>query len=290
MFISCAMQTTPITIRKLQIEDLETALALSTDASWNQTAQDWKFLLEDSRNICVAAVSAEGVVGTTIALDYDGKLAWIGMVLVNKAYRGRGISKLLLQYVFDNYKAALKLDATALGEPVYTKLGFLPEYTIARMVNPKLEHTLRVGDMVAQPLSPKQLTHIREFDAIVSGVQRKNLLKYFYGQYPHKSWILLDVNRVDGFTLGRDGCRYHHIGPVLATSTQHAIALVSQALQPLVGQAVVIDVPTDKKELIQFLQSNGFTEQRQFKRMYKEQNPFPGNPDFLFAIAGPEFG
>lgn len=284
------MQAIPIIIRKLETDDLAAAMGLSSAEGWNQTESDWKFLIEDPQNICVAAVSDGKVVGTTVALDYAGKLAWIGMVLVNKACRGKGISKLLLQYVFENYKGAMKLDATTYGEPVYRKFGFLPEYTISRMVNTKTESTLTPPELIPQPVSVKFLSHIRSLDGIVFGTERKKLMKYLLQLYPQKGWVLLNGDRFEGFVLGRDGYRYHHIGPVIATDTGHAITLIAQALQQLATQAVVIDVLSDKKELIQVLQHHGFVEQRQFVRMYKEQNPFPGNTGLLYAIAGPEFG
>lgn len=284
------MQTIAITLRTLQAEDIGAAMELSVAEGWNQTENDWNFLLRDEHNICVAAINNGKIIGTTIALDYPGKLAWIGMVLVNKAYRGKGISKLLLQDVLRKYKNAMKLDATALGEPVYRKFGFLPEYTISRMVNTKLANTFTQIQHSVRPASAMFHSHIQALDGIIFGAERVKLVKYLLQQYPQKGWILLDDNRFEGFVLGRDGFRYHHIGPVVAISTEHAEILISQAMQKLVGQPAVIDVLSDKKELLQFLQNNGFVEQRQFVRMFKEKNHFAGKPELLYAIAGPEFG
>jgi hypothetical protein len=97
-------------------------------------------------------------------------------------------------------------------------------------------------------------------------------------------------DHVEGFALGREGYRYHHIGPIVAATTEQATVLLKQALSKLAGQPVVVDVPGDKKEMIQMLRELNFVEQRQFIRMYRDKNPFAGNISKLFAIAGPEFG
>ncbi|MBX2924486.1 MAG: GNAT family N-acetyltransferase [Chitinophagaceae bacterium] len=284
------MQTANVTLRILQPDDIDGAMQLSIDAGWNQTANDWRFLIEDSRNICVAAVHDNKITGTTIVLDYVGKLGWIGMVLVDKQYRGKGISKLMLNYVFQHYTAVTKLDATAFGEPVYKQFGFLPEYTIARMVNVMTSGTPVNHSRLLQQASSKHISQITALDKIAFGIERKKLIEYYIQQYPRKAWVLEDNNRLEGFALGRDGYRYHHIGPVVAATPDQAVILIIQALEKLSSQRVVIDVPSDKKEMIQLLQSLGFSEQRRFVRMYKEQNPFTGDTSRLFAIAGPELG
>ncbi len=277
-------------LRPLRTDDRKAAMELSAEAGWNQTAQDWDFLLEDPQNISVAAVAGNKIIGTTVALDYAGQLAWIGMVLVNKAYRGKGVSKLLLQYIFENCKAAMKLDATAWGEPVYRKFGFLPEYTILRMVNTSVANiSIHHVDLPRQALS-KDLSAIISLDETVLGTKREKLVAYYMQQYPGKAWMLEESNGIEGFALGRTGYRYHHIGPIVATTASQAILLLKQALAQLSGQPVVIDVPVDKKEVIQMLQELDFVKQRQFTRMYRNKNPFAGKVNRLFAIAGPEFG
>lgn len=283
------MQKETVILRVMEPADIAGAMELSVAAGWNQTADDWRFLIEDKQNSCVAAIHNDKVIGTTIVLDYEGKLGWVGMVLVHTDHRGKGISRRLLQYVTEQYNPALKLDATALGEPVYRKFDFEHEYTIARMVN------TRVGDITGClndtiPASRPHFAGMIALDAEAFGTGRKKLIAYLMEQYPGKAWVLEQNGRVEGFALGRAGYRYHHIGPVVAPTTEQAETLITRALQQLRGQPAVIDVLCDKRMLIEKLKDCGFVEQRQFIRMYRIQNPFPGNIARLFAIAGPEFG
>lgn len=283
------MQKEAVILRVMEPADIAGAMELSVAAGWNQTIDDWRFLIEDEQNICIAAVDNNKVIGTTVVLDYEGKLGWVGMVLVHTDHRGKGISRRMLQYVIEQYNPALKLDATALGEPVYRKFGFENEYSITRMVNNC------VGDMALPhndciPAAPRHFPGIIELDAEAFGTGRKKLITYLMERYPGKAIVLEENNRVEGFALGRNGHRYHHIGPVVAATDAKATLLIKQALQKLQGQPVVTDVLSDKQNTIEMLRELGFSEQRRFVRMYRNGNPFAGNTAQLYAIAGPEFG
>jgi hypothetical protein len=80
------------------------------------------------------------------------------------------------------------------------------------------------------------------------------------------------------------------IGPVFAPTIEEAMVLISHILVKHTGQPVVVDVHADKIELIAWLNKIGFTRQRDFVRMYLNQNLCPGNPEKQFLICGPEFG
>ncbi|HSH20352.1 MAG TPA: hypothetical protein VLA03_07850, partial [Draconibacterium sp.] len=82
----------------------------------------------------------------------------------------------------------------------------------------------------------------------------------------------------------------HQIGPLFASSLIEAVILISQTLLKLAGNPFVVDVPAEKVELVNWLNSIGFIHQRDFGRMYLNQNPCPGKPENKFLICGPEFG
>ena len=109
-------------------------------------------------------------------------------------------------------------------------------------------------------------------------------------EYPGKAEMLKRVNRITGFALGRNGSKYHHVGPVLASSTDDAKILITNALKKLTDQPVVVDVPYDKEELLIWLSSIGFIKQRHFIRMYKKENTRAGITANQYLIGGPEFG
>ena len=278
----------------MDLNDIESGLRLSGAEGWNQTEKDWKLFLESPGNVCLAAEWDTKVIGTTTAINYSNQVVWIGMVLVDKEHRGRGVSKTLLTNVFKELDScqSIKLDATPMGQQVYKKLDFADEYLVARMTNMSIRD-LPFGyddDILPEPIQVKHIGEIISMDELVFGTNRIPLIEYLIKEYPGKAWMLSRNNRIAGFALGREGNKYHQIGPVMASNSEDAKMLITKSLAKLIDQPVVVDVLCDKEDLIDWLNSIGFIKQRHFIRMYKKENPFPGIISKQYLIVGPEFG
>ncbi len=288
------MKSDTINIRKLKKQDIPDAMRLVYAEGWNQTENDWQVLVGGARNVCVAAETEGKLVGTATAINYNNNVAWIGMVLVDREYRGRGISKILLSALMDMLETckSVKLDATPAGQKVYEKLGFNNEFIIHRMVrNPGPLETQISGDDVTPVLPVKDL--LKEavlFDKLVFGANRGVLLRMLAEQYPDLSGVIVEGGKISGYSLGRVGSRYMQIGPVSAGSAGVAKKLVLSVLKLKCQLSVVVDVLDSKKELISWLESLGFAVQRPFTRMFLGENLFPGLAEKQFLICGPEYG
>ena len=123
-------------LRLLNSGDLAAAVKLSTSAGWNQTAEDWSMLMQLAPDGCFGIEVDGRLVSTTTLVCYGQRLAWIGMVLTDAEYRGRGFAGRLLAEALDRADSmgveTLKLDATDQGRPLYEKMGFIPEQAIER--------------------------------------------------------------------------------------------------------------------------------------------------------------
>src|SRR5690606_26166864 len=263
-------------IRAMTAADLPAAMDIKQQEGWNQTTNDWRLLLEDAPGLCLVALHQERVVATVAAIGYEQQLAWIGMMLVQKDYRGLGLAKMLMKGILDRLEGypIIKLDATPAGFPVYKKMGFEPEYTIYRMVlGPKqMPTTTRIQ---ATPIAKAFLSDLVDYDNHIYWVKRQNLLRYLYPQSPDPAMAAASKEAMKGFVLGRPGTNYHQLGPLMAESTGIAKDLVSSALQRL-DRPVVVDVLQDKTDFINWLLKQGFTIQRELIRMYYKTNPTPG--------------
>ncbi|WP_167618265.1 GNAT family N-acetyltransferase [Maribellus sediminis] len=282
-----------VSLRRLSPEDIDEALKLSDAEKWNQTEEDWSFLINSSDNICLAAVEGGKVVGTATAIIYNNKVAWVGMVLVDKNFRGRGISKDLLSALFEKLEHcnSVKLDATPEGRPVYEKFGFREEYKILRMIHPTGQLTdFPTKVMNPAPISDDDLQNIVAYDQIVFGANRKKLIEFLYRENHGNSWMMKAAEQIEGFVLGREGALFYQVGPVSATSNEIGKALIQKSLMELKSKPVVIDVLEDKTELISWLNDLGFIVQRPFYRMFQNENPYTGIVGNQYLICGPEFG
>ena len=282
-----------ITIRSMMLIDLDGAMRLSVAEGWNQTENDWRLFIEDPVNVCLLAERDNRVVATTTSINYANEQAWIGMVLVDKEYRGLGLSKSLLSRVLEKLSSfkSIKLDATAAGQPVYQKFGFNDEYLVSRMVNLSMKNVeVENFNLQVERIHLRDINEIIALDESVFGVKRKQLIEFLVRENPNRGWVVKRGEKTIAFALGRKGSRYFQVGPVVASSSFDAKVLISKSLEDLTQQAVVVDVLGDKTDLFQWLNSVGFTRQRDFVRMYKGENHFPGKTANLFLICGPEFG
>lgn len=275
-------------IRPLGEADLDAACALSAAAGWNQTIADWRMFLRDGR---AWGIEADGVLAASAAvLPFGPEVAWVSMVLTLPDHRGRGYATALMAHALAALAASGQravLDATPLGQPVYTKLGFAPLWSFRRW---RLEAS---GGAVqgVRPLRPADWPEILALDAAASGVPRERLLRAIAARQPAAARVALAGGRIEGFALARDGRLAPQIGPVVARDGRSAQRLIAGALAALPpGRGVVIDLADAQAELAAWLAGRGATPQRPFTRMALGTAPLPGEASLIVAPIGPEFG
>jgi len=277
----------------MRADDLDQAFVLSLNEGWNQTIKDWKLLFENPENVCIVAEKDNRIAGTATALNHENKIAWIGMVLVDKSVRGQGAGKLLLENIIDRLQhiESVKLDATPAGEPLYRKLGFIAEHKIFRITADCLNYSSEIVHS-AEPVKTDRdnLTEVTELDRKIFGADRYNLLMKLLSGNPGRAFYLKKDNNTEGYAFGRAGSRFNYIGPVCALTHESAKKLIIKALESLNDQNIAIDILEDKVDLINWLESIGFVKQRHFVRMYLRSNPYPGIVNNQYLISGPEFG
>jgi GNAT superfamily N-acetyltransferase len=273
------------------VADIADGMRLKANAGWNQTRADWQCLLMLSPTGCFVAVHNGHIVGTVATLHYGDTVAWIGMLLVDPAYRFRGIGTRLMRHAIAclSTRETIVLDATPLGQPLYERLGFRAEYGLVRVTNEAVSPP--IGEMAGVvPLSDGSFGSILALDREVFGADRGPLLRTLWRRTPEMAWQEACNRRVQGFCLGRHGSTYAQIGPLIAERTEHAVALCRAAMRYLAGHAVVVDVPASHAIFLAWLCERGFVAQRRFTRMVLGTDHAPGTQEEQFAIAGPEFG
>jgi len=269
-------------------------MQLKDAEGWNQTAEDWLFLITHNPQHCLVAELEDKIVGSVTAMSYGNDLAWIGMMLVHKAHRGKGIGKLLLQEITGKLGSikSIKLDATPAGEPLYAKLGFISELEICRMtISTTKEFKFNEIDSEnVKDLDEHDLAGVIASDDKIIGTNRDSLLQYLFAANKSTRFFIKNQDGSSSYLFGRLGTRYTQLGPLSAHSSAQAITLLAKALTVLHGKPVVVDVLADKIEVISWLQSIGFIEQRRLVRMYLCDRDLSGQVENQYLIAGPELG
>ncbi len=278
-------------------DDIPRGLALCRTAGWNQVHADWELLLARSAGSSFVAESDGRVVGTVTAVPYERRFAWIGMMLVEPAMRGRGIGNALMRCALEALgDVPARLDATPAGYPLYCRLGFVEESRLRRMTREPAGAVDDVGGArpIAQrvrPMAAADLAAVREWDRAVFGADRGELLEWAFGTAPLLAWTATDeAGRLHGYCLGRQGHLRTHAGPVVATDAGTGAALVAACAAVSRAAPMALDTGVDAPRWTAELTALGFGAQRKFVRMCRGANLHGGRPEQQLAIFGPEWG
>jgi GNAT superfamily N-acetyltransferase len=273
----------------MNLDDLPLGCRLSDAAGWNQLLVDWQRLLALEPAGCFVAEWDGQAVGTTCITRFE-RIAWISMVLVDAAHRGRGIGTQLMRHALAWLDQCgvrtVRLDATALGRPVYEKLGFVGQYEVARWEGAAVAGVLGPEVTVA---AETHLAAITALDQQVTGTPRGPLLARLFNERPQAMRVAVARGRITGFSGVRLGTRARQIGPVVALDVRSGSPLLDAALADHQGQAVFLDVPLPNRPAIEWAESRGLHIQRQFLRMVRGR-PLVDRPEQIWASFGPEKG
>jgi len=279
-----------MTIRPMTKADVAEGMRLKDSAGWNQLEADWLLLLRANPGGSFCMVCEERIVGTITTVNYHDRLSWIGMVLVDPAYRRTGIATRLVNTALESLASCtgVKLDATPEGREVYARLGFIDEYAIIRMVVGAVP-AIEIPEKGVEPVTAGDLDEIVAFDTPRFGVERRSVLAALVTMDPTGSKVLRRKGEVVAACFSRPGANMMMIGPVIAETESDAKAVVSAALTQQLGGPVVMDVPGAQPDYLGWLTGLGFARQREFTRMLRGDNVV-GIPSQVFAVTGPEFG
>lgn len=282
---------TKVDLRLLTPTDLNQADDLRGALGWNQTLSDWRRLLSLSPEGCFAAEREGRIVGTCTSVTYGSTLAWIGMMMVHPESRGHGIGQALLRSCVDYLKSrgvlCIKLDASPMGQPLYARNGFLPEWTLTRW-----EHrgSPRVDEAVSNFIRPPAERHwqaISDLDTPFFGVDRGHVLKSLAAGSNRA--LIFESGPVLGFGMLRTGARADYLGPITALP-EAGEPLVRRLLAGHDGRHLFWDIPDWNEEASNLARALGFTPARPLTRMYLETNRVPSDPLGQWAIADPALG
>ena len=275
-------------IRSMTTADLPVALALTEQAGWNQGESDWRRFLQMEPEGCFVAETKGEPVGTTVTCVF-GELAWIGMVLVDKRARRRGVATGLMKHALAYLEArgvqTIRLDATERGRLVYEGLSFVTEFQLTRY-----QGTARAATAEAQVVAatPDILPALIAFDARTAGANREKMLTRLFSSSPCGTGVLNRRGQLEGFITTRSGVHALQIGPCIASPSAGAI-LLGDMVNRCAGQQVILDVPCQNTTAIGVTESFGFKAHRHFTRMYRGRAP-TGDAWGLWASSGPEKG
>lgn len=221
---------------------LDAAFALTQRLKWPHRRADWQqaLLLGDG----LVAEENGALVGTILFWRWGKEYATLGLVIVDDAQQGRGIGKQLMQAALAKLEGSnVRLHATAAGQPLYEKLGFVATGHVE-------QHQCReLAAVPAIPCGPQQRIRsagaqdaavLTALDRQAHGQHRPLLITHLLDSA--ERFVVLEENgTAAGFASLRRFGHGYAIGPVVASNLANARLLVSELLSGMSGQFVRID-------------------------------------------------
>ena len=258
MAVSPISAATEFSLRPMASDDAVAGHRLTQQLGWPHTEQDWAFHLEHGRG-WAAVDRDETIIGTALLWFYGDHDGTLGLVIVDKAFRGKGIARILMEQVLEAAGARkIRLVATEMAVKLYQNLGFASpnKIKIAQRQGVIAGSTpLPTHDGTIVRVARKDdYTCIRTLDHDAVRMDRSSMINSLLRS--SASYVLQREGCIIGSVLVRESGRGKTFGPLIARNEADAKLLLSKALSEHPGFCR-IDIPEDPGSLGQWLDQKG---------------------------------
>ena len=230
--------------RPMTAADLAEAQQLSAAVGWVHRREDWQFALDIGQGV-VARVDGR-IAGTAMWWVYEATVARLGMVIVDPARQGLGLGKALMRKALDSIETpTIILNATAAGEPLYRRLGFVAGGTVMQHqgVATALAPLQLPPGVLIRPGEIRDRQAIHDIDASAAGFRREAVIAHLLANA--ESAVLETGGAVSGFAIRRRFGLGYAVGPVVARDDWQARALMAHWIAATSGKFLRFDLPSE---------------------------------------------
>ena len=261
-------QTMSLSIRLLRESDLENADAIFQAAFKSSESRlvdlhMYRKIQPDGWFLASQDGTPIGLVGTT---DYAA-FAYVGMMAVHPQAQRQGVGLALMRHLLawlDEQRVPfILLDASAAGQPLYEKLGFVA-------YNPVVVFQRRGGLTChdcpphVQVASVRDLDDLVQYDADVFGADRGRVLHALLTTFPERAFMLRgESGQMMGYVIAQES----RIGPWVTQRSHDAETLLRAALSLPYAGTISVVVPEVNREAAELLERFGFETARVNRHM-----------------------
>ncbi len=163
-------------IRPVNAGDVGEAARAMVEVGWGDQSRQISFFEKHPDCVGFVAEDGGGIVGASFGAA-NGRVGWLGLILVSREFRGCRVGSALTRAVMDGLESlgcrSLVLVATEMGRPLYEKLGFEVETNYHGFAGPgntsEAEGFRRV--------SSENFADVLRLDRRVTGEDRARLLE-----------------------------------------------------------------------------------------------------------------
>lgn len=279
--------TDDVTIEPMGPEDLDLVLSWAADEGWNPGLADaGAFHAADPGGFFLARVGKLPVAAISV-VNHDRENAFLGLYICNPAHRGKGIGfRTWTRAIEHAGDRSIGLDGVPDQQQNYARSGFVP-------VGSSMRHQGRwPGRQSAdvREIRARDIDRLAELDTAANGFARPRFLNAWLSDQPslRETRVFAPGGTVSGFATWRACGSGTKIGPIIAPSTEGALALIADIAARRPEGPLIVDVPEANATLREALRGAGFEVPFVTARMYR--GAVPKGDGTLQAIATMELG
>lgn len=273
-------------------KDILGLIELSASVNWDYDEYEIGTVLT-SGNIFGHKNAVGKIVSSAAIIPYESKLASIGMVIVNRDFRGFGLGREATQKCIESVSKnrSIMLIATEEGKPLYKKMGFTTIDYVHKYLcdNFTITDTLNHTSVKIKTFSENDFTEVVKLDEAAFGDRRSQFLKNRITQ-AEKCLVVKDNDgAIVGYGMSILGPVNLILGPIVAPDAQIAVLLIDNLCARHHGK-LRIDVPSGNEDFMSFLEKRGFVKVSQPPIMIINSDNMPTRNNTYFGIAAQIFG
>ncbi|MBC8746595.1 MULTISPECIES: GNAT family N-acetyltransferase [Paraburkholderia] len=257
-------------VRNMSSSEVDLAIEWAAAEGWNPGLHDARcFRNADPNGFFVGTWRAEPVACIS-AVAYDERFGFIGLYIVQPAYRSRGFGLRIWQHAMGYLgDRTIGLDGVVAQQQNYKKSGFQLAY-----------RNIRFQGVVRAAATPN-LTNARDvpfaqlvaYDSACFSTGRSRFLADWIAQ--PQALALADVRdaRIRGYGVLRRCRTGYKIGPLFADDAQIANDLFDGLVANVAGEVITLDVPEINAAAVALAERNGMVSAFETARMYTRAAP-----------------
>ncbi len=267
-------------IEELKSNDLKYISALTPDG-WYDVTPLYEMHLNQEYFFPIKLVAENKVIGVG-ELIINGKIGWLGNIIVCKEFRNQGLGKKLTERLIEMANAkdceSIYLLATPLGKPVYQRLGFQESGKYLFFKKGEMNFPEEKNESII-PFDKKYQNEIFDLDRKAMGEDRSKVLAlHLKHSFVYKK---ADEDEISGFFIPTLGD-----GVIICNNTIAGYEFIKK--RETFGMERII-LPEECKETIEFLIQNKYTYFREATFMFLGELK-KGNPKMVYSRVGGYLG
>ncbi len=258
------------TIRRMNREDVDLAVAWAAEEGWNPGLYDAGcFYTVDPQGFFIGELEGEAI-SCISAVAYNEQFGFIGFYIVKPEHRGKGYGLRIWNAALDHLDSQnIGLDGVLAQQNNYEKSGFKLAYHNIRFEG-KGEGQ-KYEDIV--PLAEVPFEQVLEYDHQCFPIPRASFLRCWINMKNAISVAKKKNGMLQGFGTIRACRNGYKIGPLFADNEQIAEEIYLSLARLGKGDPVYLDVPEINQSAVSLAEKYGMNKVFETVRMYTQYEP-----------------